>query len=362
MRKKITYGLIMLELITMIMLGIIFFNIPIIPISWFVLLEIISVLILLITWSMRKKEKIQTPVAVVNIAGIVLVSVICIYMVRTEQALIGSSKTVGGKKQNNINWEDQTVCCYISGIEGKQVLSSKKIQYSDVNILAVINPDTHKILLVNTPRDCLFNVPDRDNVVEKIDAMNLHGKNAARKTLENLYDVKIDCTVTVSYKALKQIVNAVGGVEVYAEEAFDSDWGYTYQEGKNFVDGDAALSFVRERHHLSEGDVERGRHQQNMIKAILEKIQANKSMDLFEQLLDIWERNIETTLSVKSLEKLIQWQLSDSEKWSIDSMGIVGTPSSAMTDSSGGEEIYVLMPDKDSIEKAIKQIRIMYDE
>ena len=262
-----------------------------------------------------------------------------------------------------INCKNESFLCYISGIEGAKVLSEKSVRYSDTNLIAVVNPFVHQILVVNTPRDTLLTVPEAcleesegSSVPEKLDAMPLHGKKASKLALEQLYGVDIDCCVQVNYRALKKVVDSLGGVDVYSECDFISDWGPEFVEGVNSVDGKQAQAFVRERHHLPDGDLQRGRNQQYMLQAILEKVTSMQSVTTYEKLLRIVKKYMRTDLSVHTMESLISWQLQDSEKWTIQFETITGTPSQAITDSSEGEAIYAFLPDEKSVKKMSKKI------
>lgn len=266
------------------------------------------------------------------------------------------------KKGISISWEKEPFLCYISGMEGRKVLVEKKRRYSDVNLLAAVNPFSHKILLINTPRDTLLTVPkvgDTEAVgqAEKLDAMPLYGRQASKRALEELYGVRVNCTVRVDYMAFKEAVDALGGVSVYSEMSFESDWGPAFQEGDNAVNGREALAFVRERHHLPEGDIQRGRNQQYMIAAIMEKFWQTRNLSVFRKLLSIARERIDTNLSMHSLRELLQWQMKDSTQWKVENYTIEGEQSGAVTYSSNGQEIYVFLPNRDSVQTAAEKIK-----
>lgn len=259
-----------------------------------------------------------------------------------------SDKTV------SVSWEEKPFLCYLSGIEGKEVLSEKEVRYSDVNLLAAVDPKKHTILLVNTPRDTLLTVPetakagDAAGAPEKLDAMPLYGKRASIKALSSFYDTQIDCSVQVNYNVLKRVVNTLGGVDVYSECDFESDWGPSFKKGRNHVNGKQALAFVRERHHLPDGDVQRGRNQQYMLQAILDRVKSQKSLLTYYELLKCTKNGIVTDLSAGSLEKLLKWQYKDRKKWKIERVTLQGEQSAAVTNSSEGQEIYAYLPSAES--------------
>jgi LCP family protein required for cell wall assembly len=290
---------------------------------------------------------------------VILFGVIAGKQIWGQEQTDDTSRSNTGK---SIAWKEQPFLCYISGIEGKKVLQDKDARYSDVNLLAAVNPLSHEILLVNTPRDTLLSVPDVAKAgddagePEKLDAMPLYGKKASQKALENLYGVKVDCYVKVHYSVLKKVVDALGGVTVYSETDFSTDWGPSFQKGDNQVNGKQALAFARERHHLSDGDIQRGKNQQYLLQAIIQELKKPENITAYPKIYKIVKKGVRTNLSKKSLKKLMRWQMTDSESWKIKTCSLEGEASAQVTNSSDGQEIYALLPDSASAEKIAKKI------
>ena len=136
---------------------------------------------------------------------------------------------------------------------------------SDVIVLVHISSDRSKVYLVHFPRDLYVSIPGRGR--DKINAAYAYGGSPLLvRTLEGLVDVPIDHVGIIGFEGFKAMTDAVGGVDVFAEEASTG-----IHKGVNHLDGEQALTFVRERHQLSEGDISRGRRQQAFIKALLLK-------------------------------------------------------------------------------------------
>jgi anionic cell wall polymer biosynthesis LytR-Cps2A-Psr (LCP) family protein len=152
------------------------------------------------------------------------------------------------------------------------------------------------------------------------------------------------------------VVDALGGVTVYSESDFETDWGPSFQKGDNQVNGKQALAFVRERHHLTDGDLQRGRNQQALLKGIVDKLKKPSGFSAYYKIFKIVKKGVSTDLSWKSLRKLLQWQLTDSENWTITSDSLQGEASASVTNSSDGQEIYAFLPDSKSTAKATKKI------
>jgi len=146
---------------------------------------------------------------------------------------------------------------------------------SDVIIVIHISSDRKKVYLVHFPRDMYVDVPGHGK--DKINAAYAYGgPQLLVRTLRNLVDVPLDHVAVIGFEGFKAMTDAVGGVDVYAEEA--STEGGTIHVGMNHLDGEAALAFVRERHQLSKGDISRGRRQQAFIKALMLKALSKQTL------------------------------------------------------------------------------------
>ena len=140
---------------------------------------------------------------------------------------------------------------------------------SDVIVLVHINNDRSRVDLVHFPRDLYVNVPGHGK--DKINAAYAYGGAPLLvRTVQDLIHTPIDHVSIIGFEGFKAMTDAVGGVDVFAEESSTSPTG-NIVKGLNHLNGDQALAFVRERHQLSEGDISRGKRQQAFIKALMLK-------------------------------------------------------------------------------------------
>lgn len=262
---------------------------------------------------------------------------------------------------------------YISGIDvyGKISQTSR----SDVNIIATINPVTKKILLVSTPRDYyvpLYGEKGKSvsgGIPDKLTHAGIYGVDCSIGTLEKLYDVKIDYYVRVNFTSLKKIVDLLGGVEVYSDYDFISDWGpngagthYKFKKGYNKVNGKKALAFCRERHHFANGDYQRGRDHQHMIDAILNKAMSPAILQNFPKLLKESKKMFQTSMSTKKITSLCNMQLNDMAKWKISYANAEGSGAKKTTYSIRSTALYVCEPNYASVDKITKKINKVLNE
>lgn len=140
---------------------------------------------------------------------------------------------------------------------------------SDVIILVHINNDRSRVDLVHFPRDLYVNIPGHGK--DKINAAYSYGGAPLLvRTVQDLVQTPIDHVSVIGFEGFKAMTDAVGGIDVFAEESSTSPSG-NIVKGMNHLNGDQALAFVRERHQLSEGDISRGKRQQAFIKALMLK-------------------------------------------------------------------------------------------
>lgn len=239
---------------------------------------------------------------------------------------------------------------YISGIDTYGSISS--VSRSDVNMLAVVNPVTHKVLLVNTPRDYYVQLHGTTGSRDKLTHAGIYGIDMSRHTLEDLYGVKIDYYLRVNFTSLENIVNTLGGVDVYSDTAFKS-----YTVGYNHLNGAQALEFSRERYSFSEGDRQRGRNQQRVIEAIIAKMSDPNSAVNYQAILGSLSRAIQTNMTPQVLAQLANRQLDDMKGWKTESVSVDGTGSTAATYSMGSQPLYVMIPDQQTVDAARVKIQ-----
>lgn len=140
---------------------------------------------------------------------------------------------------------------------------------SDSIMVVHLNKARDEASIISFPRDMYVDVPGYGK--HKInDAYAFGGPALAVRTLEQLTNVRMDHVVLVGLEGFVGLTDDLGGVTVTNKTAFSSH-GFDYPEGKVTMKGEKALWFVRERHALPNGDLDRAENQRNVIKAIVAK-------------------------------------------------------------------------------------------
>lgn len=243
---------------------------------------------------------------------------------------------------------------YLSGID--VYVSIKATSRSDVNVIVTVNPNTKQILLTSTPRDYYVPLTVSNGIPDKLTHAGIHGVDCSIGTLENLYGIDIDYYVRVNFTSVRKIVDLLGGVKVYSDYDFTSDWGPSFKKGYNQVNGKQALAFCRERHHFANGDYQRGRDHQHMIEAILNKAMSPDILPNYADLLKTASKNFQTNMSTKEITALAKMQLNDMSQWTIKYANAAGQGASKTTYSYQSRKLYVCVPDYNSVAKITKRI------
>lgn len=260
---------------------------------------------------------------------------------------------------------------YCSGIDARNSdINTKSL--SDVNILAVINPKTHQILLINTPRD--YYLPLNFNgAYDKLTHAGVYGINESMAVLGNLYGVDISYYVRVNFNGLVQIVDALEGIDVMSDYDFDTNSmeipnedgtgfyfdSFHFNEGMNHLDGRAALAFSRERYSFNAGDIQRGKNQMAVIKAIVNKATSASIIKNLNNVLDAVSGAFITNMSSNDISALIKLQQKNMSGWNITSYSVYG--SGGMDYTYSGGNAYVMYPDYELVNKAQSMIQSVYN-
>jgi len=261
-------------------------------------------------------------------------------------------------KKNQVDVTKDAFIVYISGNDTYGSIGT--VSRSDVNIIAVINPKTNKILLVNTPRDYYVMLHSK-KAMDKLTHAGIYGIEESITTLEDLYNIDIDYYVKVNFSSLIKIVDAIGGVTVDSKYACSYE-GISIHKGINKLDGKTALTFARCRKELPQGDITRGENQEQLIEAILEKVTSPSIITKYSTILNTLSNSFVTNMSEKNILTLAKYQLNKNPKWTITTENATGTGAYNTTYSTGRSKAYVMISDKESVANITSSINSIINE
>ena len=258
--------------------------------------------------------------------------------------------------------QDQSVfTVYISGVDTRSTELIAKSR-CDVNILAVINADTRQVALISTPRDYYVPLSISDGVPDKLTHAGIYGVQVSMDTLSMLYDTPIEYYFRVNFTGFKDIIDALGGVTVVSDYTFDTKnvSGYHFNKGENFMDGDEALAFCRERYAFATGDNQRGKNQLAVIKGVLNKCLSTDMLLHYTDVLDAVEDSFETSVPYDVISSLVRSQISGGSDWNIVSYSVTGT-GDRQVPYSMSQSVYVMVPDQSTVDQAKSLIQTVRD-
>jgi len=228
---------------------------------------------------------------------------------------------------------------YISGIDTYGPISS--VSRSDVNIIMTVNRETKKILLTTTPRDSYVPIADGgNNQKDKLTHAGIYGVDASIHTLENLYGIDLNYYARLNFTSFLKLIDLLGGVDVYNDQDFTSRHGkFHFPVGNVHLDSEQALGFVRERYSLADGDRDRGRNQQKVIVAILQKLTSTEALKNYDSIIKGLQDSLQTNMPLETMMNLVNTQLESGGTYKINSQDLKGTgrmdlPSYAMPESN----------------------------
>lgn len=242
---------------------------------------------------------------------------------------------------------------YISGSDSREGTLDGNTR-SDVNILAVVNPETRQVLLLNTPRDYYVPMPRAEGTFDKLTHCGVYGISCSMQALAALYEHDIQYYAQLNFEGLEKLVDAIGGITIESDVAFT-----LYQKvgkikvGENNLNGKLALAYARTRKGLDGGDLARGNHQMQVIKAIVDKATSGTTIITnYTAIMDSIDGMFVMNVPMSLIGEVMKRQLADMSGWNIMSYTVRGEGGYSECYSAPGEQLYVLIPYESHINKA----------
>lgn len=234
----------------------------------------------------------------------------------------------------------------ISGIDVTGPVST--VSRSDVNILMTLNPNTRQVLTTSIPRDTFLPISCFDNARDKLTHAGIRGVSCTQKTLANYLGVRIDYYMKVNFTSVVKIMDVVGNVDVYSHYTFIGHEGTRFVKGMNNVNGKQALEFARTRKTVQGGDLTRGIHQQELIKAVFNKMMSPANILRVEGIINSVSRSIDTNISPRVISSIISNQLNNGGSWDFNTMSLTGSDGMRTTYLYPRQKLYIMYPNNDS--------------
>lgn len=174
---------------------------------------------------------------------------------------------------------------------------------SDTMMVATVSPEDKQTTIVSIPRDTYVDIVGHDTK-DKINHAYAFGRAAmAMDTVQKYVDIPIDHYVSINMKGLKELVDAVDGIEVNNDLTFSQD-GYEFTIGKITLNGDQALSYSRMRYEDPNGDYGRQERQRKIVEGVAKKVLSLNGVSNYQSVLNALESNMKTDMSFDEMKKI----------------------------------------------------------
>ena len=185
-------------------------------------------------------------------------------------------------------------------------IDERKDDVGRSDTLMVLNLSKDSATLLTIPRDTMVYI-DRHGY-QKINAAYAYGgAKLSRKTVEEFLGIDIDHYVTINKSRFAEVIDAMGGVDIYVERDmhYDDPWDdngglhIDFKQGLKHLDGQTAIEYVRYRD--AEGDAGRVRRQQAFMKACAKRLSEPGMLIKIPDLLSVAVKAIDTDLSSREM-------------------------------------------------------------
>lgn len=189
----------------------------------------------------------------------------------------------------------------------------------DTLMLMSFNPKTLDAILLSIPRDTYVPITCNHDNYAKINSSAAYGTSCVISTINNLLGINIDYYVKINFKGVVDLVEAVGGVEVnveapsymadkyggkVCEQNSDRKFGdklVCMNPGMQTLNGEQALAYARCRHMYIGSDLDRVKHQQQIVEALANKAMHFSSIKEFQNILNAVSKNIATNMDTDTI-------------------------------------------------------------
>ena len=234
------------------------------------------------------------------------------------------------KNQDNISYTNKKLTepftILVMGVDSEtNGLNANGAFNGDTLMMITFNPKTLSASMFSVPRDLYVPISCRNNALAKINSSAAYGTSCVINTMKQLTDIDIDYYVKMNFKGVVDLVEALGGITVDVEEP----WSW-YNAGVNYggkvceqnsnrefgdkivcmdpgiqtLNGEQALAYARNRHQYIGSDLDRIRHQQDVVEAIVEKAKTLRSFDDFKNILNAVQKNMDTNMTTDQILSL----------------------------------------------------------
>ena len=282
----------------------------------------------------KKKRKLRKRIFFVLIPLVVFLTAFgyASYLYMKADSVLSESYEETGKEKSDLREEAvdpkiDNVSVLIMGVDASDIRANADSSRTDTMMVATLNKDSNSVNLLSIPRDSYVYVPEVGYETKINHAHSYGGSQAAVETVENLLEIPIDYYVKVNFDAFIDVVDALNGItvdvpyELYEQDSTDTANAIHLLPGKQNLNGEEALALARTR--KMDNDIERGKRQQEIIKAILNKSVSLNSILKYDDIIEAVGSNMTTNMTFSEMKSFISYGTSGD--LNINTLNLEGT-------------------------------------
>ncbi|WP_368243735.1 MULTISPECIES: LCP family glycopolymer transferase [Enterococcus] len=174
---------------------------------------------------------------------------------------------------------------------------------SDTMMVATVSPEDQQTTIVSIARDTYVDIVGHGTKDKINHAYAFGGPAMSMDTVQKYLDIPVDHYISINMAGLKELVDAVGGIEVNNDLTFSQD-NYDFTIGKITLDGDQALAYSRMRHEDPNGDYGRQERQRKIVEGIAKKVLSFDGVSKYQDILSAVESNMKTDMSFDNMRTI----------------------------------------------------------
>ncbi|GAA5415802.1 polyisoprenyl-teichoic acid--peptidoglycan teichoic acid transferase TagT [Paraliobacillus ryukyuensis] len=193
----------------------------------------------------------------------------------------------------------------------KRKANNESNELSDALILATLNKEENSVKMVSIPRDTYVYIPEVGYKTKINHAHAYGGMKATIETVEGLFDIPVDYYVKINFNAFIDVVNELDGItvdvpyEMYEQDSEDNARAIHLLPGEQKLNGEEALALARTR--KQDNDIERGKRQQEIIKAMVNKAVSFNTLLNISDLMTAVGDNMSTSMSFNEIKSFVSY-------------------------------------------------------
>lgn len=308
--------------------------------------------------TIRSRNKLPRIIGVLLSAVYLCITLVGVYYLYST---FSTFSRIGGNEAANSGFDltEEPYNVYFTGIDQWDTEKGKDLERSDVNMIATVNPVTKKILLTSIPRDAYVPLA-KNGAMDKLTHTGIYGVDETINTVEGWLGIDLNYYVKVNFTGVCDVINAIGGIDVYSPESFVPEKydTWTVKKGWNHMTGKKALSFARERHALKKGDASRVLNQQRVVKGIIRKLTTSTAViTSYTDLLEVVDKHVGTNMTRSEMISLAKSEMLNLGGWEIKTQSLDGVYGQETVASlSSANKYSVFKVDEKSIDKCLAKM------